>query len=107
MTYKQFLLAVGREWVTDHSGECSGRPTPGPFCGISKRAPSKDPPCRLSGKIKEHILEEIIPTGLKKKMLPESVESALPGESEVKHSIFVIDVLFPCLEVPAILPITL
>ena len=40
-------------------------------------------------------------------MLPESVESALPGESEVKHSIFVIDVLFPCLEVPAILPITL
>ena len=45
MTYKQFLLAVAREWVTDHSGECSGSPTPGPSCGVSKRAPCKDPPC--------------------------------------------------------------
>ncbi|TKC40279.1 hypothetical protein EI555_018773, partial [Monodon monoceros] len=41
-----------------------------------KEPPHKDPPCRLSGKIKEHILEEIIPTGLKN-VLPESVESAL------------------------------
>ena len=105
MTYKQFLLAVAGEWVTDHAGECSGSPAPSP-CGISKRAPHKDPPCRLSGKIKEHILEEIIPTGLKKKMLPESVESALPGESAVKPGIFVIDVLFPCTEVPDVLPIT-
>ena len=40
-------------------------------------------------------------------MMPESVESALPGETTVKHSIFVIDVLFPCTEVPATLPITL
>ena len=104
MTYKQFLLAVAREWVTHHSGECS--PALGPSCGISKRAPHKDPPCRLSGKIKEHILEEIIPIGLKK-MPPESVEYALPGESTVKHGIFVTDVLFPCTEVPAILPITL
>ena len=67
MTYKQFLLAVAREWVTEHSGECSGSPAPGPPCGVFKRVPRKDPPCRLSGKIKEHVLEEIIPTGLKKK----------------------------------------
>ena len=53
------------------------------------------------------MLEEIIYTGLKKKMLPESVESALPGESIVKHSMFVIDVLFLCTEVPAVLHITL
>ena len=52
MTYKQFLLAVAREWVTDHSGECSGSPAPGPSCGVSKRAPRKDPPCQLSSKIK-------------------------------------------------------
>ena len=45
MTYKQFLLAVAREWVTDHSGECSCSPTPGLSFGISKRAPDKDPPC--------------------------------------------------------------
>ena len=107
MIYKQVLLAVAREWVTDNSSECSGSPAPGPACGISKRAPHKDPPCQLSGKIKEHILEETIPTGLKKQMPPESVASALTGESAVKHSIFVIDVLFPCTEVPAILPITL
>ena len=66
MTYKQILLAVGREWVTDQSGECSGSPAAGPSCGVSKRAPNEDPPCRLSGKIKEHMLEEIIPTGLTK-----------------------------------------
>lgn len=40
-------------------------------------------------------------------MLPEGVESALPGESTVKHGIFVIDILFPCTEMPAILPITI
>ena len=67
MTNKQFLSAVAREWVTEHSDECSGSSTPGPSCGISKRAACKDPPCRLSGKIKEHILEIIIPTGLKNK----------------------------------------
>ena len=32
-----------------------------------KEPPCKDPSCQLEGKIKEHILEEIIPTGLKKK----------------------------------------
>ena len=45
MTYKQFLLAVARGWVTDHSGECSGSPAPGPSCGVSKRGPHKYPPC--------------------------------------------------------------
>ena len=65
MTYKQFLLAVARECVTDHSGECSGSTAPGPSCGSFKRAAHKDPPCWLSGKRKEHILEKIIPTGLK------------------------------------------
>ena len=71
-----------------------------------KEPTHKDPPCLLSGKIKEPILEEIIPTGLKK-CCQKVLESALPGESAVKHGIFVIDVLFSCTEVPAILPITL
>ena len=48
-----------------------------------KEPPCKDPSCQLEGKIKEHILEETIPTGLKE-MLLESVEFALPGESIVK-----------------------
>ena len=38
-------------------------------------------------------------------MLPESVESDLLGES--KHGIFVTDDVFPCTEVPAILPVSL
>ena len=41
MTHKQFLLAVAKEWITDHSSECSGSPAPGPSCGVSKRAPHK------------------------------------------------------------------
>ena len=49
---------------------------------FSRAPPQKDPPCYI-GKIKEHILEETIPTGLKE-MLLESVEFALPGESIVK-----------------------
>ena len=106
MTYKQFLLALAREWVTDHSGECNGSPTPDPSCGVSERAPSKDSPCRLSGKIKEHILEEIIPTGLRKKVPPESVVCS-SRESAVKHGIVVIDALFPCTKLPVIMPITL
>ena len=40
-------------------------------------------------------------------MQPESVESAFLGESTVKHGMFVIDVLVPCTEMPAIQPITL
>ena len=40
-------------------------------------------------------------------MPPESVESALSGQDAVNHGVFVLGVLFPCTEVPAILPITL
>ena len=68
--YKQLLVAAAREWVTDHSGECNGSPTAGPFCGVCKRASPtstlltcKDPPCQLSGKIKEGTLEEGFPGG--------------------------------------------
>ena len=57
------LLAVTREWVTDHSGNC--RLIPGPSCGVSKKTPDKDLPCQLLDEINEHILEEIVLTGLK------------------------------------------
>ena len=42
----------------------------------------KDPPCCISGKIKEHILEEI-PTAPKKKKKtpPQSVQSTLSGKA--------------------------
>lgn len=38
-TCKQFLLAIPREQAIDHSDECSGSPTSGSSCDISKRAP--------------------------------------------------------------------
>ena len=57
------------------------------FLKESSPHPFKDTPCWISGKIKEHILEETIPTGLKE-MLLESVEFALPGESIVKTQYF-------------------
>lgn len=56
---------------------------------VCKGTPSKDLLCQLSDKIKEHILEEIIPTGLKKKNSTTlgSIESALSEESTVKQYI--------------------
>ena len=75
-------LAVAREWVTGHSDECNGSPTAGPFCGVCKRAsptstllPGKDPPCQLSGKIREGILEEGFPGGSAVKNLPAAQET--------------------------------
>lgn len=43
MTCKQFLLAIPREQAIDHSGECSGSPTSGSSCDISKSPPPPTP----------------------------------------------------------------
>ena len=58
-----FVSSSENGW-TDHSGECSGSPAPGLSYAVSRRAPHNDPPCWLSGKIKEHVLEAIIHTQL-------------------------------------------
>ena len=99
------MLAVAREWVTDHSGDCS--PTPSPSCGISKKTPDKDLPCQLPDEINEHILEDIVLTGLKEQNAARKCRVCSARESAVQHSIFVIDVLFSYTEVPAIPPVTL
>ena len=51
-------------------------------------------PCPLSGKIKEYILKEIIPTGFKKKKKKSARKHNLLIRGKA-HSILVIDVLFP------------
>lgn len=55
--YKKFLLEVAREWITVVSKECSTAPD---TSRISKTAPSKDPPSRLSGQLRDHVLEKIV-----------------------------------------------
>lgn len=60
--FKKFLLEVAREWITLDSNECSF--VPGTSSRTSKRAPYKDPPFRLSGQLKDHVLEKIV-TGVK------------------------------------------
>ena len=63
-------------------------PHPVDFCGISKTALPKDPPCQLPGKIKNVLQRKYYLEN--SKMPPECVESAPPGE--VKHGVFVTDV---------------
>lgn len=59
--YKRFLLEVVRKWITVDA--CST--VPGTSSGTSQRAPYNDPPFRLSGQLKDHVLEKIV-TGVKK-----------------------------------------
>lgn len=55
--YKRFLLEVAREWISVDFKECSIAPdTP----RISKTAPYKDTPFRLSGQVRDHVLEKIV-----------------------------------------------
>uniref|UniRef100_G1Q6F5 PiggyBac transposable element-derived protein domain-containing protein n=1 Tax=Myotis lucifugus TaxID=59463 RepID=G1Q6F5_MYOLU len=52
MKYKQFLLSVVRDWITDDNNEGSPEPETNlssPSPGVARRAPRKDPPKRLSG----------------------------------------------------------
>ena len=66
----------------------------------------KDPPCCISGKIKEHILEEI-PTGPKKKKNTTTKCTVYSfREGTVKHYTFEMTFCPPA-HVPAILPVTL
>ena len=55
-----------------------------PSSGISKRAPGKHPPYWLSQKTKEHILDTIMPPGLKIKG-GQKVQSLLFRHSETLH----------------------
>ena len=51
-----FLLEVAREWITVDSKECSIAPD---ASRISKTAAYNDTPFRLSGQLRDHVLEKI------------------------------------------------
>ena len=71
-----------------------------------KEPPCKDPSCQLEGKIKEHILEEIIPTGLKSNAVRKCRVCFSRGEHrETWHICH--NILFSCTDMTAVLPITL
>ncbi|KAI4479063.1 hypothetical protein M0802_014457 [Mischocyttarus mexicanus] len=55
--YKKFLLEIAREWITVVSKECSTAPD---TSVRSQTAPSKDSPSRLSGQLKDYVLEKIV-----------------------------------------------
>jgi hypothetical protein len=63
--YKQFLLSVTRDWISDPVEVYRCEEEPG-LSAETKRVSRKDPPGRLSGGIKEHFLEEIVSKGVKK-----------------------------------------
>ncbi|KAI4475509.1 hypothetical protein M0802_015129 [Mischocyttarus mexicanus] len=55
--YKKFLLEIAREWITVVSKECSTAPD---TSVRSQTAHSKDSPSRLSGQLKDYVLEKIV-----------------------------------------------
>ena len=59
--YNKFLLKVAREWITVDSKECSIAPD---ASRISKTAPYNDASFRLSGQLRDNVLEKIV-TGRK------------------------------------------
>ena len=71
-----------------------------------KEAPRKDPSCQLAGKIKEHILEEIIPTGLKSNAVRKCTVCFSRGEHRETWYICN-NVLFSFTDMTTVLPITL
>ena len=59
--YRKFLLEVAREWITVDSKECSIAPD---ASRISKTVTYNDAPFRLSGQLRNNVLEKIV-TGRK------------------------------------------
>ena len=59
--YRKFLLEVAREWITVDSKECSIAPD---VSRISKTVTYNDAPFKLSGQLRNNVLEKIV-TGRK------------------------------------------
>lgn len=57
--YNKFLLEVTREWISVDFKDCSIEPD---TSQTSETAPYNDTPFRLSGQVREHVLEKENPT---------------------------------------------
>ena len=63
MRYKEFLLQVAKDWATDKVETDSDTDTDAARPGTSTqtpRVPHEDPPGRLSGDMRKHVLEKIV-----------------------------------------------
>jgi len=63
MIYKEFLLQVAKDWATDKVETDSDTDTDPACTGTSSqtpRVPHEDPPGRLSGDMRKHVLEKIV-----------------------------------------------
>ena len=86
MRYKEFLLQVAKDWATDKvetdtdtDAACPGTSTQTP------RVPHEDPPGRLSGDMRKHVLEKIVGSERGKgNILLGGAMSVLPTNKEVK-----------------------
>src|SRR5215469_13599735 len=88
MRYKDFLLQVAKDWATDTVEADSDTDTDAARPGTSTqtpRVPHKDPPGRLSGDMRKHVLEIIVGSERgKKNTLLGGAMFVLPTKKEVK-----------------------
>jgi len=71
MRYKDFLLQVAKDWATDKVETDSDKDTA--RTGTSSqtpRVPHEDPPGRLSGDMRKHVLEKIVGSECGKRKYP-------------------------------------
>ena len=82
MRYKEFLLQVAKDWATDKVETDAARP------GTSiqtSHVPHEDPPGRLSGDMRKHVLDKIVGSERGKRKYPAGgAMSVLPTNKEVK-----------------------
>jgi len=73
MRYKEFLLQVAKDWATDKVETDSDTDTDPARTGTSSqtpRVPHEDPPGRLSGDMRKHVLEKTVGSERGKRKYP-------------------------------------
>jgi len=73
MRYKEFLLQVAKVWATDKVETDLDTDTDAACTGTSSqnpRVPHEDPPGRLSGDVRKHVLEKIVANERGKRKYP-------------------------------------
>jgi len=88
MRYREFLLQVAKDWVIDKVETDSDTDTDAARLGTSTqtpRVPHEDPPGRLSGDMRKHVLEKMLEVnGVKENILLGGAMFVLPTNKEVK-----------------------
>ena len=69
MRYKEFLLQVAKDWATDKVETDTDAARPGTSTQ-TPRVPHEDPPGRLSGDMRKHVLEKTVESERGKRKYP-------------------------------------